>query len=162
MEEYLKNPNRTIYFLPDKRLSEEQLKIYEELLENKINQDNIIYLRVWQGCGTVNCHTIPIHKDSEINNTINQIFEISEMVINKIKKDYKNPVSLIRDDWKIEGENQLKESNPLYVKIYTLVGLALIYKKNVYELNFDLGKLIYKIIELNESYRIDHEEKKKI
>jgi len=143
---------RSIHILPKKKISEELIKEYEELLNIKINQDDIIYLQVWQGCGTVSCHTIPIHKESEINQSIDDVRELA-IKIYEFVKPQRN--IFIQDDWYSSKKTDyriLEEKLPQFMKIYTIAGLLFIYSKCKEETYFKAGLILDKLKEIDKSY----------
>lgn len=148
-----RTPERSINFLFDKKLSDSEILIYEGLLGIKINQEDIIYLRVWEGCGTVNCHTIPILKTSEVNETVTRVKEISERIIKELEKEKNCRIGFIETDWRTDIQShELNEYMPQFMKIFTLVGFGLVYKNDIQELNFHLGKILDKIHVINNNY----------
>jgi len=151
----------SITILSDKKLSEDLVKEYEEVLDIKINQDDIIFLEVCQGCGTYNWHIIPIKKTSEIHKTANKVIKLSHTIKDKILQIRENKQfieTFLYTDMKYNKKSEYLEFFPECIKLFTLVGLAIIYKESDEDINFYIGTIMDKIIEKGKEYcRIKNE-----
>lgn len=123
----------------DKEFSKDMINKYNEVIGNEVDifKLNIQWVVVWNGCGTINCHSYPaIVGETNVVELVKDVYEILAF-LKDVKFLDKNTT-----DWSIIN-NDLIEVNKSELNLTTLISfLILLYGKQ--KASFVIGKIYEK------------------